>query len=211
MDCSFKIEVPETTVFFLHSLNRIEEKIGKNTLYTLNKKSLNGRGKSMVTVLRRKFLVQWGNLHDFTGWIKRYVSVHFSKQTTVESSLEGNSLVKSTRYLIVLFFRGGIFRPNRPVFNWTILYRLDTLQLTREEEKSSVAQCSTGWFKKNFLECSCIGSIFTSSKTVVQLWHLSIFGQVTTIEIMKRYFLFLVTWPNIKMCSSSSLSVNNIF
>ncbi len=33
--------------------------------YTLNKKSLNGQGKSMVMVLRRKFLVQWRNLHDF--------------------------------------------------------------------------------------------------------------------------------------------------
>ncbi len=32
--------------------------------HTLNKKSLNGQGKSMVTVLRRKFLVQLGNLHD---------------------------------------------------------------------------------------------------------------------------------------------------
>ncbi len=34
-----------------------------------------------------------------------------------------------------------------------ILYRLDTLQLTQEKEKSSVAQCSAGWFKNNFLEC----------------------------------------------------------
>ncbi len=49
---------------------------------------------------------------------------------------------------------GGIFRPSKPVFNWMIPYRLDTLQLTQEKEKSSVAHCSTGWFKKHFLECS---------------------------------------------------------
>ncbi len=63
--------------------------------------------------------------------------------------------MKSTRYLIVIFFffQGGIFRPNRTVFNLMILYQLDTMQLTQEKEKSSVAQCSTGWFKKKFLEC----------------------------------------------------------
>ncbi len=33
----------------------------------------------------------------------------------MEAGLEGNSLVKSIRYLIVIFFQGGIFRPNRPV------------------------------------------------------------------------------------------------
>ncbi len=33
-----------------------------------------------------------------------------------------------------------------------IPYQLDPLQLTQEKEKSSVAQCSTGWFKNNFLE-----------------------------------------------------------
>ncbi len=37
-----------------------------------------------------------------------------------------------------------IFRPNRPVFNLMIPYQLDTLQLTQEKEKSSVAQCATG-------------------------------------------------------------------
>ncbi len=62
----------------------------------------------------------------------------------MEAGLVGNSLVKSTRYLIVIFFQGGIFRPNRPVFNLMITYRLDTLQLTQEKEKNSVAQCSTG-------------------------------------------------------------------
>ena len=67
--------------------------------YTLNKKkSLNGQGKSMVTVLRRKFLVQWGNLQFF---------------------------------MILL-----------PVFHLMIPYLLDTLQLTQEKEKISVAQ----WF-----------------------------------------------------------------
>ncbi len=42
--------------------------------------------------------------------------------------LEGNSLVKSTRYLIVISFQGGIFCPNRPVFNLMILCGLDTLK-----------------------------------------------------------------------------------
>ena len=40
-----------------------------------------------------------------------------------------------------------------------IPYRLDTLQLTQEKEKSSVPQCSTGWFKKNFWECLMIVEI----------------------------------------------------
>ena len=53
----------------------------------------------------------------------------------MEVSLEGNSLVKSTRYLIVISFQGGIFHANRPVFNLIILYGLDTLQLTQEKEK----------------------------------------------------------------------------
>ncbi len=53
----------------------------------------------------------------------------------MEAGLDGNSLVKSIRYLIVMFFQGGIFRPNRPVFNVMIPYQLDTLQLTQEKEK----------------------------------------------------------------------------
>ena len=53
----------------------------------------------------------------------------------MEAGLEGNSIGKSTRYLIVIFFQGGIFRPNRPVFNLMIPYRLDTLQLTQQKEK----------------------------------------------------------------------------
>ncbi len=68
----------------------------------------------------------------------------FQQENTVEAGLEGNSLAKSTRSLIVIFFQGGIFCPNRPVFNLMIPYRLDALQLTQEKEKSSVAQCSTG-------------------------------------------------------------------
>ncbi len=67
--------------------------------------------------------------------MKRYVWVHFSKENTVKADLEGNSYVESTRYLIVIFFKGGIFRPNRPAFNLMIPYRLDTLQLTQEKEK----------------------------------------------------------------------------
>ncbi len=53
----------------------------------------------------------------FPGSIKRYVSVHFSKENTVWVSLEGNSLGKSTRYSIVIYFQWGIIRPNRPIFN----------------------------------------------------------------------------------------------
>ncbi len=68
----------------------------------------------------------------------------FQQGNTEEAGLEGNSFVKSTRYLIVIFFQGGIFGSNRPVFNLMIPNRLDTLQLTQEKEKSSVAQCSTG-------------------------------------------------------------------
>ena len=71
----------------------------------------------------------------------------------MEAGLEGSSLVKSTRYLIGIFFQGGTFCPNRPVFNLMIPYRLDTVQLAQEKEKSSVAQCSTGLLKKKFLEC----------------------------------------------------------
>ncbi len=54
----------------------------------------------------------------------------------------------STGYLIVIFFQGAIFRP---VINFMIPYRLDTLQLTQEKEKSPVAQCSTGLLKFFFL------------------------------------------------------------
>ena len=42
--------------------------------HTLNKKSLNGQGKSMVMVLRRKFLVQLRNLHDFTATVFSWVN-----------------------------------------------------------------------------------------------------------------------------------------
>ncbi len=57
------------------------------------------------------------------------------------------------------FLHGSVMNKNFtlpyavPVFNLLIPCRLETLQLTQEKEKSSVAQCSTGWFKKNFLEC----------------------------------------------------------
>ncbi len=204
-----------TWVNSLHMV-KVDASKSSSSSYTLNKKSLNGRGKFMVKVLWRKSLVlrsAVGKTHDlrsdlwwtiplhillgqyseidhihrssdaqcvshlypqvdchtlsnegifmisppqyFPGWIKRYVWVHFSKENTVEAGLGGYSLVKSTRYLIVIFFQGGIFRPNRSVFNLCgIPYRLDTLQLTQEKVKSSVAQCSTGWFKKSFLECT---------------------------------------------------------
>ncbi len=73
----------------------------------------------------------------FLGWIKRDVGVHFNQENTVEVSLEGNSLVKSSRYWIVISFHEGIFRPNRPVFNLMILYGLDSPQLTQEKEKKA--------------------------------------------------------------------------
>ena len=37
-----------------------------------------------------------------------------------------------------------------PFGNLIIFHGLDTLQLTQEKEKCSVAQCSTGCFKNNF-------------------------------------------------------------
>ncbi len=42
--------------------------------YTLNKKSLNRQGKSMVTVLQKKFLVQWRNFHDFVATVFSWVN-----------------------------------------------------------------------------------------------------------------------------------------
>ena len=46
-----------------------------------------------------------------------------------------------------------------------IPYRLDTVQLTQEKEKSSVAQCFTGWFKKKILRVHIFrsGSAFSQS------------------------------------------------
>ncbi len=40
---------------------------------------------------------------------------------------------------------------------------LDSLQLTQEKEKSSVAQCSTGSFKHFFLECIPAGAFPNAS------------------------------------------------
>ncbi len=62
----------------------------------------------------------------------------------MEASLEGNSLVKSTRHLIVISFQGGVLHQNKPLLNLIIPYRLDTLQLTQEKEKGYVARCSAG-------------------------------------------------------------------
>ena len=84
----------------------------------------------------------------FSVCIKIYLWVHFSRENTLEVGLEGNSLVKSTRYLIAISFQGGIFRPNKPVFNWMILYRLDTLQLTQEKEKPQWLSVLLGDSKK---------------------------------------------------------------
>ena len=46
-----------------------------------------------------------------------------------------------------------VLQKNFHDFNLMIIHWLDTLQLTQEKEKSSMAQCSTGWFEKYFLEC----------------------------------------------------------
>ncbi len=43
----------------------------------------------------------------------------------MEAGLEGNSLVESTRYLIVIFFQGGILCPNRPILNVMIPFWLE--------------------------------------------------------------------------------------
>ncbi len=56
-----------------------------------------------------------------------------------------------------------------------ILYRLDTLHLTQEKEKSSVAQCSTGWLKK-FLECIVL---IRKGLWLLYLFHLFLQKHVT--------------------------------
>ena len=112
--CNY-VDIPDTGIY-VHCLML--------SPLTLNKKSLKGQGKSMVTVLQKKFLVQWMNLHDFAATVFSWVNQ------------------ENFRYLIVISFQGGIFCPNRPVFNLMILYQLYTVQLTQEKEKSSVAQCS---------------------------------------------------------------------
>ena len=110
--------------------------------YILNKKSLNGQGKSMVTVLEKKFLGWLRNFHSFAAtiffWVNQEICVSsFQQGKYCGSRFRGyfpwkvNQIVKS--------FQGAIFRPNRPVFNSMILYQLDTLRLTQEKEKSSVA------------------------------------------------------------------------
>ena len=125
-------------------------------------------------------------LHYFPGWIKRYVWVHFSREGTLEVHLEGDSLVKSPKYLIVISFQGGIFRPNRPVFKLMILYGSNTLQLTQEKEKSSAAQCSTRWFKKDFSECwNSLASIQFNSGRLAEIPH-SVYT-VLTIHWTMRY------------------------
>ena len=45
-----------------------------NEPYTLNEKSLNGPGKSMVTVLQKKFLVQWRNFQDYAAAVFSWVN-----------------------------------------------------------------------------------------------------------------------------------------
>ena len=56
------------------------------------------------------------------------------------------------------FVATSTFCQNRPVSNLVILY---SLQLTQEKEKSSLAQCSTGPFKKFFLVCENKETCFT--------------------------------------------------
>ena len=66
--------------------------------HTLNKKSLNGPGKSMATVLQKKFLVQPRNCHDFATTVFSWVNLEifmssFQQAKTVKVRLEGTSLV----------------------------------------------------------------------------------------------------------------------
>ncbi len=85
--------------------------------------------------------------HDFAATV--FSSVN--QELCISSFQQGNNcgsefrgyLVKSIRYLIVIYFQGRIFSPHRPVFYLMILYGLYTLQPTQEKEKK-VAQCSTG-------------------------------------------------------------------
>ncbi len=104
----------------------------------------------MVSVLHQKFLVQLRYFHYFAATVFSLVNqgivwVYFNKENTLEVSLEGCSLVKSARYLIVISFQRGGPHPNRTVFNLTILHDHASYLVTH-----SADQCYTGWFKNIF-------------------------------------------------------------
>ena len=44
--------------------------------YTINKKSLNGQGKSIVMVLQKELLVKWRNFHDFAAKVFSWVILY---------------------------------------------------------------------------------------------------------------------------------------
>ncbi len=81
--------------------------------YTLNKKSLNGQGNSMVTVLHKKFLAKWRN----------YAAIVFS--------WVNQGIVCSTRHLTVIIFQGGKLCPNKTAF----IFGINPLQLAQEKGK----------------------------------------------------------------------------
>ncbi len=64
-------------------------------------------------------------------------------------------------------------------------YQLDTLQLTQEKEKSSMAQCSTGWFKIVFLECNVINTDDTIA-VIFPRWKAQICEKSHAINAVNR-------------------------
>ncbi len=90
------------------------------SVFTL-KKSLNGQGKSMVKVLQKTFLVQWRNFQDFASTVFSWVNQEICMRSL------GSSIASIS---------AGFEMWVHPRNQW------------QEKEKSSVAQCSTGWFKK---------------------------------------------------------------
>ena len=75
----------------LHQDQTCTEKI--KVFYTLNKKSLNGPGKSMVTVMQKEFLVQWRNFHDFAVTVFSWVN----QEICISSFQQGKYCVSKSR------------------------------------------------------------------------------------------------------------------
>ncbi len=84
----------------------------------------------------------------------------------MEVNLEGCSLVKSNRYLIVLSFQRGLPHPNKTIFTTMIFHGLETLQVIQEKKKSSIDQCSTGCFRK---KCCSLDSETNPQKNIVSV------------------------------------------
>ncbi len=66
-----------------------------------------------------------------------------------------------------------------------IIHGLDTLQLTQEMEKSSVVQCSTGWFKEYFLESGKLSKSSPNMSACNFLW-----SDTQTLIVCTSFTLF---------------------